>query len=97
MKKIKSGVVAAIAIISLASTFVLPTFVNQVSSTQDTTETVEDPKIIGATSSPNTGASSDEKSASRINNTGLLITIAALSVILGIYSLVNIFKNKSKK
>ncbi len=107
MDKIKSGVVAAIAVISLASTFVLPTFANQVSSTQDNTSYAEesaspvsagdDTEIIGVTASPNTGVATDEAPTSRINNTGLLITIAALSVILGIYSLVNILKNKIKK
>ncbi len=104
MKKTKSGIVAAIAVISLASAFVLPTFAIPTNSTQDDLNIVEDTEnlasvdnesqVMGVASSPNTGVASEEKPASRINNTGLLITIAALSVILSIYSLYNIFKHK---
>lgn len=107
MNKIKSGVVAAIAILSLASTFVLPTFANQTNPTQDDasisdestslTSTENSARVIGVTDTPNTGTAAEDKPASRINNTGLLITIAALSVILAIYSLVNVLKNKLQK
>ena len=104
MNKTKSGIVAAIAVMSLTSAFVLPTFTSPASSIQDDSSIVEEPnnlasvdndsQVMGVTSSPNTGVASEEKPASRINNTGLLITIAALSVILSIYSLFNIFKHK---
>ena len=102
MKIITRGVVAAATFVSIASTSILPAFADPANPTQNETTSVEKSDNFASinngslatdtTNTPNTDASVDGASASVVNNTGLLVTIAVLSVLLTAYSLTKMIK-----